>query len=109
MNQLGGTVAQAVAPTIYGLERPRGHGFESDLLSFPDPSSIHLISCPKTFTVLSSKGKKAQNKYNKINTHKLHLLLQKYVRSHQFVTHTHTHTAQHQTAQHIVALETIKY
>ena len=40
---MGGTVAQAVAPTIYRLECPRGHGFESNPLSFPDPTP-HLVS-----------------------------------------------------------------
>ena len=44
-------MAQAVAPTIYGLESPRGHGFESDPLSFPDPtphlfSPSHFLSTP---------------------------------------------------------------
>ena len=41
----GGTVAQAVALTIYELKRLRGQGFDSDPLSFPDPTP-HLFSFP---------------------------------------------------------------
>ena len=39
----GGTVGQAAAPTINGLERPRGPGFESDPRPFPNPTP-HLFS-----------------------------------------------------------------
>ena len=55
INSVGGTVAQAAALTMYGHERPRGHRFESDRLSFPDPTP-HLFSSSfpvKTFTILS--------------------------------------------------------
>src|SRR4029434_7601581 len=62
---LGGTVAQAVAPTIYGLQHPRGHGFKSDPLSFPDPtphlfSPSHFLSKPSLSYL--NKGKKPKNK-----------------------------------------------
>src|SRR4029434_348715 len=57
----GGTVAQAVAPTTFGLEAHGGHGFESGPMSF-------LLSTPQLFslsfpvpllTALSIKGTKS--------------------------------------------------
>src|SRR4029434_3893086 len=65
----GGTVAQAVAPTIYGLERPRGHGFEYDPLSFPDPiphlfSPSHFLSKP-SLSYLNKATQKPKNKSKK--------------------------------------------
>src|SRR4029434_4879785 len=62
---MGGTVAQAVAPTIYGLECPRGHGFESDPLLFPDHtpqqlSPSHFLSKPSLSYLI--KSKKPKNK-----------------------------------------------
>ena len=59
----GGTVVQAVSPTIYGLERPRGHRFESDPLSFPDStphlfSPSHFLSKPSLSYLI--KGQKPQ-------------------------------------------------
>src|SRR4029434_6176099 len=61
----GDTVAQAVAPTIYGLECPRGHGFESDPRSFADPtphhfSPSHFLSKPSLSYLI--KGKKPKIK-----------------------------------------------
>ena len=40
----GGTVAQAVAPTTFGLDAHGGHGFESDPMSF-------LLSTPQLFSL----------------------------------------------------------
>ena len=62
--RLGGTVAEAVAPTAYRLDAHGGHRFESGPLSFL-LSTPHLfsLSFPVTlFTVLLIKGKKAPNK-----------------------------------------------
>src|SRR4029434_165084 len=48
----GGTVAQAVAPTTFGLDAHGVHGFESDPMSFLlfllslSPISSPLLSCP---------------------------------------------------------------
>src|SRR4029434_8358082 len=43
---LGGTVAQAVAPTTFGLYAHGGHGFESSPMSFllPTSSPSHFLS-----------------------------------------------------------------
>src|SRR4029434_5346983 len=63
---LGGTVARANKPPIYGLQCPRGHRFDSGLLSFPDPlptssltSSLlsKILHCP-----IQIKAKKTINK-----------------------------------------------
>ena len=40
----GGTVAQAVAPTTFGLDAHGGHGFESSPMSF-------LLSTPQLFSL----------------------------------------------------------
>ena len=58
----GGTVAQTVAPTTFGLDAHGGHRFESSLMSFL-LSTPHLFSLSfpvPLFTELSIKGKKAQ-------------------------------------------------
>ena len=44
---MGGTVAQPVAPTTFGLDAHGGHRFESGLMSFLlSPPLLPLISCP---------------------------------------------------------------
>ena len=66
---MGGTVAQANKPPICGLQCPRGHRFDSSLLSFPDPlptSSLLLTSCPKILHCpIQIKAKKPINKSKK--------------------------------------------
>src|SRR4029434_5271960 len=47
----GGTVARANKPPIYRLQCPRGHRFDSGLLSFPDP--LPTSSLPVQNTSLS--------------------------------------------------------
>ena len=61
MTALGGTVAQAVAPTTFGLDAHGGHGFESGPMSFllSTPQLFSLSFPVPLFTALSIKGTKS--------------------------------------------------
>ena len=56
---MGGTVAQTVAQTTFGLDTHKGHGFESGPMSFLlSPPHLFSLSFPvPLFTDLSIKGK----------------------------------------------------
>ena len=60
----GGTVAQAVAPTTFGLDAHGGHGFESGPMSFllSTPQLFSLSFPVPLFTALSIKGTKSPKK-----------------------------------------------
>ena len=57
----GGTVAQTVAPTTFGLDAHGGHGFESGPMSFllSTPQLFSLSFPVPLFTALSIKGTKS--------------------------------------------------